>query len=183
MAKYFGFEKNPDFTRVHGEFKQADKDVNTLYEKLVDVTDESVFRTTGPEGLRDPSSLFKNYREFGHYLHFAQDSSSQLVRLMEVNNQLVTQVKALVPEAWEQDEGLPEDLRGYLNRLNPVHDQLNHFVLMNWKQKTKVDILKVIKDRNIFKCTPESETIQVVIKCLFPTIYHKLDRFKNVWNL
>jgi hypothetical protein len=44
-------------------------------------------------------------------------------------------------------------------------------VLMNWKQKTKVDILKVIKDRNIFKCTPESETIQVVIKYLFPTIF------------
>jgi len=44
-------------------------------------------------------------------------------------------------------------------------------VLMNWKQKTKTDILKLIKERNIFNCTPESETIQSVIKYLFPAIF------------
>ena len=39
-------------------------------------------------------------------------------------------------------------------------------MLMNWKHKTKVSILKKIKDRNILKNIPESNTIQTILEHL-----------------
>jgi hypothetical protein len=44
-------------------------------------------------------------------------------------------------------------------------------VLMDWKYKLKVSILKKIKERDIFTCIPESETIQKVITKLNPLIF------------
>jgi hypothetical protein len=42
--------------------------------------------------------------------------------------------------------------------------------LMDWKHRLKVTILKKIKERDIFSCIPESETIQLVINRLCPSI-------------
>jgi hypothetical protein len=42
--------------------------------------------------------------------------------------------------------------------------------LMNWKHKTKVSILKRIKENHISKAIPESETIQKVLQELSPSI-------------
>jgi hypothetical protein len=42
-------------------------------------------------------------------------------------------------------------------------------VLTQWKYKTKVNIIKQIKDRHLFKCVPEPETIQNVLKHLYPS--------------
>lgn len=43
--------------------------------------------------------------------------------------------------------------------------------LMSWKQRTKVSILKRIKEISIMKSIPESETIQLVYNSLIPSIF------------
>jgi len=43
--------------------------------------------------------------------------------------------------------------------------------LTQWKHKTKLHIIKLIKDRNIFKSIPESYTIQAILGCLQTTIF------------
>ncbi|MFY7731257.1 MAG: hypothetical protein ACOVRN_17190 [Flavobacterium sp.] len=43
--------------------------------------------------------------------------------------------------------------------------------LLRWKHKTKSLIIKQIKDRHLFSCIPESETIQNVLNCLYPTFF------------
>ena len=43
--------------------------------------------------------------------------------------------------------------------------------LMQWKYKTKVNIIKQIKERNLFKSIPETDTIQQVIQYLYPSIF------------
>jgi hypothetical protein len=43
--------------------------------------------------------------------------------------------------------------------------------IMSWKQKTKINIMKRIKENNIFKSIPESETIQNILDCLSPSIF------------
>jgi len=43
-------------------------------------------------------------------------------------------------------------------------------MLMNWKHKTKVSILKKIKERNILKSIPDSITIQTVLEHLRPIV-------------
>jgi len=43
--------------------------------------------------------------------------------------------------------------------------------LMDWKHKTKVNIIKQIKERNIFKSVPETDTIQKIINLLCPAMF------------
>lgn len=50
--------------------------------------------------------------------------------------------------------------------------------LMDWKYKLKVSILKKIKERDIFSCIPESETIQCVINRLCPSICDSREKAK-----
>ena len=50
--------------------------------------------------------------------------------------------------------------------------------LMDWKHKLKVSILKKIKDRDVFSCIPESETIQAVISRLYPSICNNREKAK-----
>ena len=42
--------------------------------------------------------------------------------------------------------------------------------LMQWKHKTKINIIKQIKERHLFKSIPESETIQKIINILCPLL-------------
>ncbi len=44
-------------------------------------------------------------------------------------------------------------------------------VLLQWKYKTKINIIKQIKDRNLFSSTPETDTIQNVLNVLYPAIF------------
>ena len=44
-------------------------------------------------------------------------------------------------------------------------------VLLEWKFKTKNNVIKIIKERNLFNCIPESETIQNILNILYPTIF------------
>jgi hypothetical protein len=44
-------------------------------------------------------------------------------------------------------------------------------VLLDWKQKTKINILKQIKERSLFTSIPETDTIQNVLNMLCPTFF------------
>jgi hypothetical protein len=50
--------------------------------------------------------------------------------------------------------------------------------LMQWKYKTKVNIIKQIKERNLFKSIPETDTIQNVLKHLYPAIFQTKNEAK-----
>lgn len=43
--------------------------------------------------------------------------------------------------------------------------------LMAWKQKTKISTMKKIRENHMLKYIPESETIQLVLKLLYPAIF------------
>jgi len=43
--------------------------------------------------------------------------------------------------------------------------------LMSWKQRTKINIMKRIRDNSLLKSIPESDTIQCVIDSLCPTLF------------
>ena len=63
-----------------------------------------------------------------------------------------------------------------------LHKLLNNIsqdrTLQDWKYKTKVNIIKQIKDRNLFTSVPESSTIQSVIKTLYPSFFSSRDMAK-----
>jgi hypothetical protein len=44
-------------------------------------------------------------------------------------------------------------------------------VLLQWKYKTKIHIVKQIKERSLFSSVPETDTIQNVLNVLYPTIF------------
>ena len=44
-------------------------------------------------------------------------------------------------------------------------------VLLQWKHKTKVNIIKQIKERSLFSSIPETDTIQTVLNVLYPSIF------------
>ena len=44
-------------------------------------------------------------------------------------------------------------------------------ILLQWKHKTKVNIIKQIKDRSLFSSIPETDTIQNVFNVLYPSIF------------
>ena len=52
--------------------------------------------------------------------------------------------------------------------------------LMDWKHKLKVTILKKIKEREVFSCIPESETIQAVINRLYPSVCNNREKAKYI---
>jgi len=45
-------------------------------------------------------------------------------------------------------------------------------ILMQWKYKTKINIIKLIKERNLFSSIPETNTIQHILNNLYPSIFH-----------
>lgn len=44
-------------------------------------------------------------------------------------------------------------------------------ILIQWKYKTKANVIKIIKERNLLKSIPETYTIQRIIKFLSPSIF------------
>ena len=44
-------------------------------------------------------------------------------------------------------------------------------VLLQWKHKTKSNIIKQIKERNLFSSIPETDTIQNILNALYPTFF------------
>lgn len=50
--------------------------------------------------------------------------------------------------------------------------------LMDWKHKTKMNVIKQIKDKNLFTSVPETDTIQNVLNLLYPNIFKTKDDAK-----
>ena len=44
-------------------------------------------------------------------------------------------------------------------------------ILLQWKYKTKVNVIKQIKDRSLFNSIPETDTIQNVLNVLYPSFF------------
>jgi hypothetical protein len=44
-------------------------------------------------------------------------------------------------------------------------------ILLQWKHKTKANIIKQIKDRNLFTSIPETDTIQNILNALYPMFF------------
>ena len=44
-------------------------------------------------------------------------------------------------------------------------------ILLEWKHKTKMNIIKQIKERNLFSSIPETETIQNILNTLYPSVF------------
>jgi hypothetical protein len=61
-----------------------------------------------------------------------------------------------------------------LSNISKSKDKL----LMKWKQRTKLNILKQIKERSLFSSIPESETIQTILNVLYPSIFTKKSQAK-----
>lgn len=51
-------------------------------------------------------------------------------------------------------------------------------ILMQWKYRTKINILKQIKERSLFSSIPDSCTIQNVINVLYPSIFNSKNQVK-----
>jgi hypothetical protein len=54
----------------------------------------------------------------------------------------------------------------------------NDRILLQWKYKTKINIIKQIKDRSLFNSIPETDTIQNVLNVLYPSIFHSKNNAK-----
>jgi hypothetical protein len=54
----------------------------------------------------------------------------------------------------------------------------SHKDLMPWKYKIKIQIIKRIRENNILKSIPESETIQNILRLLTPALFHNKDTVK-----
>ena len=50
--------------------------------------------------------------------------------------------------------------------------------LMDWKHKTKINIIRQIKERNILKSIPETDTIQKIINLLCPALFSTKSQVK-----
>jgi len=44
-------------------------------------------------------------------------------------------------------------------------------ILLDWKYKTKINIIKQIKERSLFNSIPETDTIQNILNVLYPSIF------------
>jgi len=54
----------------------------------------------------------------------------------------------------------------------------NDRILLQWKHKTKLNIIKQIKDRSLFNSIPETDTIQNVLNVLYPAIFNSKNNAK-----
>ena len=51
-------------------------------------------------------------------------------------------------------------------------------VLMQWKYKTKLNIIKQIKERSLFSSIPETDTIQNILNVLYPSFFYSKNSAK-----
>jgi len=52
-------------------------------------------------------------------------------------------------------------------------------VLLDWKHKTKINVIKLIKDRSLFNSIPETDTIQNVLNFIYPSLFHTKTQAKH----
>jgi chorismate mutase len=51
-------------------------------------------------------------------------------------------------------------------------------VLLDWKHKTKINVIKLIKERNLLNSIPETDTIQNVLGLIYPSLFSSKNQAK-----
>ena len=51
-------------------------------------------------------------------------------------------------------------------------------VLLDWKYKTKINVIKLIKERNLLNSIPETDTIQNVLNVIYPSLFASKNQAK-----
>ena len=51
-------------------------------------------------------------------------------------------------------------------------------VLMDWKHKTKINVIKLIKERSLLNSIPETDTIQNILNFIYPSIFSSKNQAK-----
>jgi hypothetical protein len=51
-------------------------------------------------------------------------------------------------------------------------------VLLDWKHKTKINVIKLIKERNLLSSIPETDTIQNVLNLIYPSLFSSKNQAK-----
>jgi predicted small secreted protein len=51
-------------------------------------------------------------------------------------------------------------------------------VLLDWKHKTKINVIKLIKERNLLNSIPETDTIQNVLNIIYPSLFASKNQAK-----
>ena len=51
-------------------------------------------------------------------------------------------------------------------------------VLLDWKHKTKINVIKLIKERNLLNSIPETDTIQNVLNLIYPSLFASKNQAK-----
>jgi hypothetical protein len=126
-------------------FNKLTQNIEQLPELLENTHTTIIERENRKNKLKSESELFIHKFLYNHKLYYNQ--SSEL--FFEYRN----------------------DNKYYLVKEDDVQHAIlstisSNKILMDWKHKLKVSILKKIKERDILSCIPESETIQKVIKLL-----------------
>jgi hypothetical protein len=105
-------------------------------------------------------SLQRNEEHTTEQIRFMQQYLSQQKFYYHVTNETYFQYDGVHYRQISEEDILHDIVTSISEDKNPK--------LMNWKHKTKVSILKRIKDSSILKSIPESETIQRVLAALQP---------------
>jgi hypothetical protein len=51
-------------------------------------------------------------------------------------------------------------------------------ILLDWKHKTKINVIKLIKERNLLNSIPETDTIQNVLNLIYPSLFSSKNQAK-----
>ncbi len=142
------------------ELYEKYKDNKPLYEKLI-----TNITQTLPEMLKNTDNAIAEREKRRSYLECESDT---FIRTFMHNNKYYYHTTTEMFFEYTNDTFSiikEDDIQHKI--LTSVSSNKN---LLDWKYKLKVNILKKIKDRDIFSCIPESSTIQNVIKRVSQTL-------------
>lgn len=137
-------------------FNKFIQTIEQLPENLRNTNDAIIYREKRKERLATESELF--IKKFLNNNKFYYNSSSDLFFEYKDNSFLMV-----------KEDDIHHAILSTIS-LNKT--------LMDWKHRLKITILKKIKERDIFTCIPESETIQNVINKLYPMIFSSKEKAK-----
>lgn len=56
-------------------------------------------------------------------------------------------------------------------------------ILLDWKHKTKQNVIRLIKERSLYSSIPESDTIQTMLRCFHPVFFQKKNEAKYFFTI
>jgi len=139
MAVYPEFQKDAQFADAYRRFEAAQVDALDALSNITDTRSPKAFRKPLDTMLRDPKPALKTFLDISDYLNYAQDSSSKIVELMLASKEMVDSISRL---AAERKGSLPDEVKGYVERLPGNLQQLHKLLELSWEQMTFSFFLK-----------------------------------------